>query len=109
MDMTRDPYKEHLEKHIPGAVFFAVDDIADKSNNLPHMLPSEEDFQKHMKRLGIRRTDNIICYDNTGIYSAPRVAWTFRYFGAERVLILDGGFKKWVKEGRKTEGGLKED
>ena len=69
------------------------------------MIPSVEEFKKHMERLRIRRTDNIICYDNVGIFSSPRVAWTMELFGAERVRVLNGGFKKWLKEGRPTESG----
>ena len=58
-----------------------------------------------MQRLGISRTDDIVCYDNVGVFSAPRVAWTLQFFGAERVRILNGGLKKWVAEGRKIESG----
>jgi thiosulfate/3-mercaptopyruvate sulfurtransferase len=85
IDMTKDPYKEYKEEHIPGAIFFPIDDIADKSDNLPHMVPSEDVFIKEMKRLGIRRTDRIVCYDHLGVYASPRVAWTFRMFGADNV------------------------
>lgn len=56
-----------------------------------------------MKQLRIRKNDNIICYDNIGIFSSPRVAWTLRLFGAERVRVLNGGFKKWLEENRVLE------
>lgn len=64
------------------------------------MLPSLDEFNKHMYDLGVKRTDNIICYDNIGIFSSPRVAFTLRYFGAERVRVLNGGFPKWKNEQR---------
>lgn len=58
-----------------------------------------------MKRMRVRSTDNIICYDNMGIFSSPRVAFTLRYFGADRVRVLNGGFKKWLQENRETQSG----
>ncbi len=69
------------------------------------MWPPLDYFIEHMRRMRVRRTDFIVCYDNIGIFSAPRVAWTMRYFGAERVKVLNGGFKKWLTEGRQTENG----
>ena len=69
------------------------------------MMPKVEDFIEHMKRLKIGKTDNIVCYDNIGIFSSPRVAFTLRHFGAERVRVLNGGMKKWLNEGRPTETG----
>lgn len=104
-NQNKNPKQEHLDSRIPTSIFFDIDEIADHTIDLPHMLPSEEDFIKHMERLQVRRTDNIICYDNVGIFSSPRVAWTMRFFGAEKVRILNGGFKKWVAEKRKTESG----
>lgn len=99
---NRDAKNEHVLERINGARFFDIDKIADKSLNLPHMIPSLDDFNEFMYELGVKRTDDIICYDNIGIFSAPRVAFTFRYFGAERVRVLNGGFPKWKKEERKT-------
>ena len=104
-NQKKNPKQEHKDSRIPTSIFFDIDDIADKTIDLPHMLPSEEEFIQHMQNLRVRRTDNIICYDNVGIFSSPRVAWTMRFFGAERVRVLNGGFKKWVKEGRKVESG----
>lgn len=102
----KNPKQEHLEKRIPTAIFFDIDKIADQSTDLPHNIPSEEEFINHMKQLRIRRTDNIVCYDNIGIFSSPRVAWTLQLFGAERVRILNGGMKKWLKEKRPIESGI---
>jgi thiosulfate/3-mercaptopyruvate sulfurtransferase len=59
-----------------------------------------EDFIERMRSMNLRSDDTIVIYDNYGIYSAPRMAWTLRYFGAENVKVLNGGLKKWVQERR---------
>ncbi len=97
---TRDPRKEYEAGHIPGAVFFDVDAIADTSIPLPHMLPSPEDFAAAVGALGIDERQKIVVYDSVGLSSAPRVWWTFEVMGARDVVILDGGLPKWVAEGR---------
>ena len=102
---ARDGRAEYLASHLPGAVFFGIDEIADKTNTLPHMLPSPEDFAAAVGRLGIADTDAIVVYDEAGIFSAPRVWWTFRTMGAEDVRVLDGGGPKWRAEARPTEAG----
>lgn len=104
-NVAKDPKKEHLEDRIPGAVFFDVDDCSSHSTELPHMLPTVEEFTAKMKELGIPRNSEIVCYDNVGIFSSPRVAWTFKFFGADRVRVLNGGFKKWKMEKKPTEKG----
>ena len=103
--MQRDAAAEYLAGHIPGAVRFDVDAIADHSNPLPHMLPDAGQFARDVGALGIAHTDTIIVYDGAGLFSAPRVWWTFRLFGAENVFILDGGLPKWKAEGRALESG----
>jgi len=92
--MKRDAAAEFLAGHIPGAVRFDVDEIADKSSPLPHMLPSKEFFASAVGALGISDRDTIVVYDGAGLFSAPRVWWTFRLFGAEKVFILDGGLPR---------------
>lgn len=101
----RKAREEYLKAHIPGAVFFDIDAIADTSSPLPHMLPSETLFRAAVESLGIGRQMKIIVYDTQGLFSAPRVWWTLRAFGAVDVAILDGGFPKWLAEGRPTESG----
>lgn len=88
------------EAHIPGSVFFDVNDICDKSSDLPHMLPAPHVFSSAMRKLGIGDGQTLVIYDDFGFYSAPRVWWTLRSMGAERVYVLDGGFPKWRAEGR---------
>jgi thiosulfate/3-mercaptopyruvate sulfurtransferase len=103
--MKRDAGAEYLAGHIPGAVRFAIDEIADKSVDLPHMLPPSEEFAAAAGALGIRQTDTIIAYDGHGMFSSPRVWFTFRLFGADNVFILEGGLPKWKTEGRPLEAG----
>src|SRR5260370_17339038 len=103
--MQRDAAAEYLAGHIPGAVRFDVDAIADHSNPLPHMLPDATQFARDVGALGIADTDTIVVYDGAGLYSAPRVWWTFRLFGAGKVFILDGGLPKLKSEGRALEAG----
>ncbi|HHY48510.1 MAG TPA: 3-mercaptopyruvate sulfurtransferase [Alphaproteobacteria bacterium] len=102
---TRNARAEYLASHLPGAVFFGIDDIADRSTDLPHMLPLPEQFGAQVGALGIAATDTIVVYDETGLFSAPRVWWTFRVMGARDVRILAGGGPKWRAEGRPTEAG----
>ena len=103
--MQRDAAAEYLAGHIPGAVRFDIDAIADHSNPLPHMLPDAGQFARDVGALGIADTDTIVVYDGAGMFSAPRVWWTFRLFGAEKVFILDGGLPRWKAQGRPLETG----
>jgi thiosulfate/3-mercaptopyruvate sulfurtransferase len=101
----RDARAEYLSGHVPGAVFFDINAIADHSTELPHMLPGPEQFGEDVGKLGISPTDTIVVYDAAGLYSAPRIWWTFRIFGAKNVFILDGGLAAWKAEGRPLETG----
>jgi thiosulfate/3-mercaptopyruvate sulfurtransferase len=103
--MRRDAAAEYLAGHIPGAVRFDIDEIADRSIPLPHMLPSPEQFAQAVGALGISDRDTIVVYDGAGLFASPRVWWTFRLFGAQNVFILDGGLPKWTAEGRSLERG----
>ena len=101
----RDAKAEYLAGHIPGALFFDINAIADDTTELPHMLPGPNQFGKMVGALGIADSDTIVIYDGSGLYSAPRVWWTFRLFGANNVFILDGGLPAWKAEGRALEAG----
>jgi thiosulfate/3-mercaptopyruvate sulfurtransferase len=103
--LKRDAKAEYLAGHIPGAVFFDIDAIADHSSELPHMLPGATQFTKEVGALGIGRDDTIVVYDGAGLGGSPRVWWTFRIFGARNVYILDGGLPKWKAEGRAVDSG----
>jgi thiosulfate/3-mercaptopyruvate sulfurtransferase len=101
----RDAKGEYLAGHIPGAIFFDINAIADDSTDLPHMLPGPDQFGKAVGNLGITENDTIVVYDGTGFFSAPRVWWTFKIFGARNVFILDGGLPAWKQEGRPLDIG----
>jgi thiosulfate/3-mercaptopyruvate sulfurtransferase len=101
----RDPRAEFEAAHVPGAVFFDIDAIADRTTSLPHMLPTAEEFATAVGALGIGGGDQVVVYDVRGVVSAARVWWTFRAFGHDAVAVLDGGLRKWQAEGRPVEGG----
>lgn len=101
----RDPRAEFLAGHIPGAVFFHLDEIADRSSPLPHMLPTPQDFAAAMGAMGVSNAMTIVVYDTVGLFSAPRVRWTLKTMGAKDVRILVGGLPKWKAEGRPLETG----
>jgi thiosulfate/3-mercaptopyruvate sulfurtransferase len=96
----REPKAEFAKQHIPDAVFFDIDEIADKSNPLPHMLPSPEQFAQQAAKLGLGTGNKIVVYDTTPMTGACRVWWMFRVMGYTDVAILDGGLPKWMAEGR---------
>jgi thiosulfate/3-mercaptopyruvate sulfurtransferase len=96
---------EYLETHIPGARFLDIEALSDRSNPLPHMLPTAEQFGQAMAGLGVDRSDRIVVYDNSPLRTAARGWFMLRHFGAERVAILDGGFQAWIVQGRPTESG----
>lgn len=101
----RDAHGEYLAGHIPGAVFVDLDEVADKTSDLPHMLPTPEDFAAKMGELGVSDVKTIVVYDTVGLFSAPRVRWMLRTMGAKDVRILSGGLPKWKAEGRPLETG----
>jgi thiosulfate/3-mercaptopyruvate sulfurtransferase len=100
---NRDADAEYLAGHIPGAVRFDHDKIADHSTGLPHMVPTPEVFAQAVGKMGIKATDRIVIYDGPGIFSAPRGWWLFRIMGAKTVYVLDGGLDGWKAEGRPLE------
>ncbi|WP_342642593.1 3-mercaptopyruvate sulfurtransferase [Rhodoligotrophos ferricapiens] len=99
----RDPRAEYLAEHIPGALFFDIDEISDTASPLPHMLPSPEKFASTMRAMGVGDGHKIVVYDSKGLFSAARAWWMFRVFGHEEVAVLDGGLPKWKAEGRPLE------
>jgi thiosulfate/3-mercaptopyruvate sulfurtransferase len=101
----RSGREEYLAAHIPGARFLDIDELSDRSNPAPHMLPTAGEFGRAMERLGIGSGDRIVVYDNSPVRTAARGWFMLRHFGAREVAILDGGFQKWTAEGRPTESG----
>jgi thiosulfate/3-mercaptopyruvate sulfurtransferase len=104
-NQNRDAKAEYVAAHIPGAVFFDINAIADQSTDLPHMLPGPDQFGEAVGKLGIAETNTIVVYDATGLYSAPRVWWSFRIFGAKNAFVLDGGLPAWKASGAAVESG----
>ena len=104
-DEKREPAKEFEAGHIPGAVFFDIDAIADHATDLPHMMPAPGAFADSVNALGLSDGDTVVVYDGAGIFSAPRVWWALRSMGHASVFVLDGGLPKWKREGRPIEGG----
>ena len=102
---NRRPHEEYLAGHIPGAVFFDIDGIADTAQNLPHMLLAPDAFAAAVGALGIGDGMTLVIYDEAGLFSAPRVWWEFSVMGAPDIRILDGGGPKWRAEGRPLETG----
>jgi len=101
----RDPKAEFLDAHIPGAVFFDIDEISDTDQPLPHMVASPIKFSARVRKLGLGDGNRIVVYDGAGLFSAARVWWNFRYFGHTDVAVLNGGLPKWIAEGRPLEHG----
>jgi len=87
------------EGHIPGALAFDIDTVADKSVDLPHMLPAPDEFERHMRALGISANSEIVVYDNIHLFTAPRVWWSLRSMGCDHVRVLDGGLPAWQAAG----------
>jgi thiosulfate/3-mercaptopyruvate sulfurtransferase len=102
-DEKRDARKEYSERHIPGAVFFDIDEIADHTTNLPHMLPQPSAFAEAMEKLGLSDEMGFVVYDASNLQGGARVWWTLRIFGAKDVKLLAGGLPRWMAEGRPIE------
>ncbi|MAP95516.1 MAG: 3-mercaptopyruvate sulfurtransferase [Ponticaulis sp.] len=85
----------YLQEHIPGAVFFDIDDIADETTDLPHMIPSAEKFSSRARKLGLGDGKTIIVYDRSSFMASARVWWMLRLFGHNDVKVLDGGLQAW--------------
>ncbi len=102
---NRDANAEYAQQRIPGAVRFDIDVVKDKGSNLPHMLPRPDVFAAAVGAMGIGDGMRIVVYDGLGLFSAPRVRWTFQTFGAKDVVILEGGMPQWLAEGRPVEDG----
>lgn len=98
----RNAREEYDAAHIPGAIFFDQDQIADPDSKLPHTLPSPEYFARMVGSMGITADETVVIYDGPGMFSAPRVWWMFRIMGVKNALVLDGGFDNWKKAGFPT-------
>src|SRR3954470_16100699 len=101
--ITPTARQDYDRGHIPGAVFFDIDDVAIPDTALPHMVPSPELFAEKMAQRGIGNDDRVIVYDTVGLSSAARAWWMLRLFGHDNVALLDGGLPRWKAECRPLE------
>ncbi|GFN98344.1 sulfurtransferase [Plakobranchus ocellatus] len=98
----RDAKVEFAQNHIPGALFFDIDNCAVEDTDLPHMIPSAQVFENYVGGLGINNETHVVVYDNNPtfpLFSAQRVWWMLRLFGHENTSLLEGGLPKWLAEG----------
>ncbi len=102
---NRDPAAEFRDVHIAGAVFFDIDEVADKSSGLPHMLPEPEVFAEAIGALGVGDETTVVAYDVGGLIASARLWWTLRVMGHDKVVVLDGGLRKWRAEDRPIASG----
>lgn len=103
----RDADAEYQAAHIPAALRFDIDLASDPATELPHMLPSAQRFAALLERMGVRPSDQVVCYDGSGVnLSAARAWWMFRVFGHRRVAVLDGGFAAWSAATRPVQRGV---
>ena len=106
---NRNAIKEYENKHIPGAMFWDVDKHSDNDSPYPHMMSNSDYWTRMLWSFGIQNNDHIIVYDNSDIYSSCRLWFSLKYFGHEKVSVLDGGMKKWLKENRPTDNKINQD
>jgi thiosulfate/3-mercaptopyruvate sulfurtransferase len=100
-----DTRARYHETHIPGALFFDIEELSNHATTMPHMLPTPENFSRSMSALGVADTSTIVIYEQQGVFSAPRAWWMLRTFGAQHVYVLDGGLRAWTDSGLPTEAG----
>jgi thiosulfate/3-mercaptopyruvate sulfurtransferase len=100
-----DTRARYLARHIPGAVFFDIEELSDRSSSLPHMLPPADVFSRSLSALGVGDDMDIVIYEQEGVFSSPRAWWTLKTFGAKHVYLLDGGLRVWIEAGLPTESG----
>ena len=106
---NRNAIKEYENKHIPEAMFWDVDKHSDNDSPYPHMMSNSDYWTRMLWSFGIQNNDHIIVYDNSDIYSSCRLWFSLKYFGHEKVSVLDGGMKKWLKENRTTDNEINKD
>ena len=106
---NRNAIKEYENKHIPGAMFWDVDKHSDNDSPYPHMMSNSDYWTRMLWSFGIQNNDHIVVYDNSDIYSSCRLWFSLKYFGHEKVSVLDGGMKKWLKENRMTDNKINKD
>ena len=102
MTIKGQGYKQYLKEHVPNAIHFDIDEIADQKSYYPHMVPSAEQFNKQMSSKGLKHTDKLVIYDQMGTFSSCRVYWMFKLFNHPQIQIMDGGLPLWKAMGLET-------
>lgn len=95
--------RQYAEAHLPGALFAHLDrDLSAPRNgaNGRHPLPDPHAFAAWLGTQGLRAADQVVCYDAGGGTTAARLWWLLRWIGHAAVAVLDGGYARWVAEGR---------
>ena len=95
--------REWKSGHIPGAAYAHLDrDLSGPKTgtNGRHPLPDVDVLSGTFGRLGITSGKQVVAYDQDSGMFASRLWWLLRWLGHEAVAVLDGGFAKWVGEGR---------
>lgn len=108
-NVDRSAKDEVAARHIPGAVHWDIDQIADQNDPLPHMVPGANEFGEFMAKLMISDETHVVAYDRTSMSNAPRAWWTLRYFGHQQVSVLNGGLDKWMADGHPTDSSAPRD
>ncbi len=98
LDDSKKGYNEYIESHIPNSIFFDIEKYSNSLSYLPHMLPSEKQFENFLTEMGISKNNQIIVYDQSGFFCSSRVWFTFKYFKFKSVKILNGGFRGWFRK-----------
>jgi thiosulfate/3-mercaptopyruvate sulfurtransferase len=94
--VTVDTIVSEQKTQIKGAIFFDIkNNFSDKKAVLPNTVLGPEEFENKAQELGIHKDSIVVCYDDLGIYSAPRVWWMFQLMGFTNVAVLDGGLPEW--------------
>ena len=96
----RNAKKEYEENHIQGAMFWDVDEHSDKDSPYPHMMSNSSYWTRMLRSFGVKNNDHIVVYDHSDTYSSCRLWFALKYFGHQKVSVLNGGLKKWLKENR---------
>lgn len=100
-----DTHGRYVEGHIPGAIFFDIDELSDHFTPYPHMLQANDEFSRNMSSRGVGDGMTVVVYEQEGVFSAPRARWMLKVFGLQEVYLLDGGLKAWVDAGQPVESG----
>ncbi len=107
-NLPKNARSEYVEQHIPGAVYFDIDEVADKESELPHMFPTIEHFESCVGEMGISLDNHLIVYDRGNYVASARVWWMFKSFGHKNVQVLDGGLSAWLRADGQCESGSSE-